>query len=241
MEMLGAADPHGSGLYHAEILPALNKYALGYRVNTAKRIAHFLSQVATESNFRNIEEQLSYSAQRMKQIFGCKPAPRGVRSRRYTEANGDVICVFGRLRERLWTQTQYFVHNAEHLANYVYGGRHGNGPESTGDGYKYRGRGLIQTTFKDNYKIFTDEHNKRFPGDRRDFVKNPHLIMEFLEYGIESAFVYWTITGAVNSTADTGDVRAVTQAVNGGENGYPERKDAYNRLASILNLDPDGV
>ncbi|WP_244166659.1 glycoside hydrolase family 19 protein [Burkholderia anthina] len=79
LEMLAAVDPDGSDSYHRQILPFLNKYAIGYKVNTARRVAHFLSQIVVESSFKNVEEGLSYSARRMKEIFGCNPAPRGKR------------------------------------------------------------------------------------------------------------------------------------------------------------------
>ncbi len=241
LQMLAAVDPTGDKTYHQQILPALNKYANGYQVNTPRRIAHFLSQIVVESGFRNVEEQLSYSAKRMKQIFGCKSAPRGKHQRAYTETAEDIVCNFGKLRDKLWTQTTQYERNPKKLGSYVYAGRYGNGDENTGDGYKYRGRGLIQTTFKSNYQVLTDEHNRRFPDDHRDFVTDPDLVLRDLEYGVESAFVYWAITRSVNAVADAGDVRAVTHAVNGGENGYADRKSAYNNVAPILGVATEGA
>jgi predicted chitinase len=234
LDMLAAANPHGSEAYHLEILPILNKYAEGYEVNTPKRIAHFLSQIAVESQFKNIEEGLSYSAKRMKQIFGCKAVPKGDKRSRHTEVNGEIVCTFGRLREKLWTETSYYEYNPEHLGNYVYEKRNHNGDEKSGDGYKYRGRGLIQTTFKSNYEVLTEQHNLRFPNDRQNFVDNPDLVLSNLEYGIESAFVYWVVTRGVNAVADTGSVRDITRLVNGGDNAYMERWSAYNRVAPLL-------
>ncbi|OXI31233.1 hypothetical protein CFB89_17275 [Burkholderia sp. AU16741] len=234
LEMLAAVDPNGNKNYHRQILPALNKYAKGYRVTTPKRIAHFLSQIAVESGFKNIEEGLSYSSKRMKQIFGCNPAPKG--KKKYSEVDGDIVCNFGRMRDKLWTETSKYEHNPKNLASYVYGDRHKNGNEESGDGYKYRGRGLIQTTFKGNYMVLTDEHNRRFPDDQRDFVENPDLVLSDLEYGIESAFVYWAVTGDVNRIADSGNVLAVSKVVNGGKIGYSERLAAYNNVAPILGL-----
>src|ERR1700756_3726407 len=70
-------------------------------------------------------------------------------------------------------------------------------------------RGLIQTTFHDNYEAFSREHNKRFPDDQQDFLQNPDFVLSNLQYGVESAFVYWTVTRNINPIADTGDVRAV--------------------------------
>ncbi|VWD44009.1 glycoside hydrolase family 19 protein [Burkholderia lata] len=239
LEMLAAVDPNGNQNYHRQILPALNKYAKGYQVTTPKRIAHFLSQIAVESGFKNVEEGLSYSSKRMKQIFGCNPAPKGKEV--YSEVSGDIVCNFGRRRDKLWTETSKYEHNAKNLASYVYADRYKNGDEESGDGYKYRGRGLIQTTFKGNYMMLTDEHNRRFPNDRRDFVENPDLVLSDFEYGIESAFVFWAVTRNVNGISDSGNVLAVSKAVNGGKIGYSERLTAYNNVAPILGLQKEVV
>ncbi|WP_233805179.1 glycoside hydrolase family 19 protein [Paraburkholderia sp. HP33-1] len=236
LEMLSAVDPNGSMDYHRQILPYLNKYAKGYAVTTPRRIAHFLSQVAVESQFKNIEEQLDYSAKRMKEVYGCKSPPHGNHTARSHIANGDVVCNFGQLRPALWTNTSHYAHNPENLANYVYAGRYQNGSEESGDGYKYRGRGLIQTTFKSNYEVFNREHNNRFPEDQRNFIDNPDLLLSYLEYGVESAFVYWAVTRSVSPVADSGDVAAVTQQINGGQNGHAERLAAYNKISPLLGL-----
>ncbi|MDR8729184.1 glycoside hydrolase family 19 protein [Burkholderia pseudomultivorans] len=234
LEMLAAVDPNGSESYHRQILPSLNKYAKGYQVTTPRRIAHFLSQIAVESGFKNVEEGLSYSAKRMKQIFGCNAPPKGEKA--YNEMSGEIVCNFGRKREKLWTEKSKYEYNPKNLASYVYADRYKNGNEESGDGYKYRGRGLIQTTFKSNYMVLTEEHNRRFPDDQRDFVEDPDLVLSDLEYGVESAFVFWAVTKNVNEVADSEDVRAVSKAVNGGTIGYSERLAAYNSVAPILGL-----
>jgi predicted chitinase len=150
--------------------------------------------------------------------------------------NGDVVCNFGQLRPELWANPERYAHNPENLAKLVYKNRYHNGSEESGDGYKYRGRGLIQTTFKANYEVFNEEHNRRFPNDRMGFVVNPDLLLSNLEYGVEFAFVYWTVNSGVISVADTGDVAAVTQRINGGQNGHSEGLLAYNRVAPFLGL-----
>ncbi|CAG9168044.1 glycoside hydrolase family 19 protein [Cupriavidus pinatubonensis] len=241
LEMLAAVNPHGSREYHERILPALNKYARGYFIITPRRIAHFLSQISVESRFKNVEESLNYSARRMKEVYGCKPPSRGSKTPIFSEDGNDIVCNFGQLRSKLWTNTDYYSNNPEHLGNYVYADRYGNGSEASGDGYKYRGRGLIQITFKENYETFKSEHNRRFPHDQQDFVADPDLLLNDIDYGIESAFVYWAVKRNINPIADNGDVRAVTLKVNGGENGISERRAAYNKVATILGLPPDGV
>ncbi|MGF6646916.1 muramidase [Paraburkholderia sp. GAS82] len=231
LEMLVAVEPSNSTDYYQTILPYLNKYAAIYLVNKPKRIAHFLSQAAHESRLRASEEELSYSPQNMRKTFGCKGGPKN-----YDSRCDD--CTHGRLREKLWGQPQYYAHNPKHLADYVYANRMENGAEDSGDGYKYRGRGFIQVTGKSGYQSFQDEHNRRSPDDRQDFVENPDLVFSNAEYAVESAFVFWARTN-LNSVADSGTVKDVTQVVNGGQTGYSDRLRRFNTIAPILNLEAE--
>ncbi|PJE86287.1 lytic enzyme [Yersinia mollaretii] len=196
-----------------------------------KEIAHFLSQVGHESGFVIIEENLNYSAKGMRRIFGCIKGPSN-----YNKVTDD--CNLGRLRGKLWTQEATYAHSPESLANYVYENRMGNGLESSGEGYKYRGRGMIQLTGKDGYSYFTETHNKQNPDDIKDFVKNPNLIISDIEYGVESAFSFW-VSKKLSNSAKSLDVKSVTQKVNGGQNGYTDRRDRYNNVATLLGIDKD--
>ncbi|WP_218058057.1 glycoside hydrolase family 19 protein, partial [Gilliamella sp. HK7] len=241
MEMLIASHPTGVKSYYAEILPYLNQYALVYGLVESKEIAHFLSQIGHESGFKSDSEKLYFSSSRMKQVYGCKGG-------KYNQLKDS--CDLGQLRPKLWTNTSYYERNPENLANYVYANRMGNGDESSGDGYRYRGRGMIQLTGKDAYNNFTNVHNKNNPDDIQDFVANPDLLISSTQYGIESAFVFWfTKTGRPNrdinhfvklkDLAKSGTVQEVTQLVNGGQNGYNDRKQRFNRLARLLGLDEE--
>lgn len=226
--MLKIASPNLSNEYINDILHYFNKYAKAYEVNSPYRIAHFLSQVGHESGFKIIEENLSaYTNKRLKQIYGCKGGAKNY------DTSLD-SCLLGVLRPRFWTET--FAGDAQKIGNYVYANRMGNGDEDSGDGYKYRGRGIIQLTGKDNYQAFTNAHNKRIPNDQQDFVKNPDLIIKNIEYGIESGFYYWSEFAGLNSLADKGDtaIKAITKRVNGGENGLLDRKNKYEKLKKIL-------
>ncbi|KVU66720.1 glycoside hydrolase family 19 protein [Burkholderia ubonensis] len=228
LAMLTAVEPSNSTEYYQRILPFLNKYASIYQVNKPKRIAHFLSQSAHESHLRASDEGLNYNPRNMRKTFGCKGGKKN-----YDEKCDD--CKHGRLREKLWSQEAYYAHNPEHLANYVYANRMGNGDEDSGDGYKYHGRGFIQVTGKDGYQSFQNEHNRRSPDDQQDFVKNPEIVASRLEYAVESAFVFWARNN-LNSISDSGRVFDVTQIVNGGQIGYDDRRDRYNRVAPLLGL-----
>lgn len=226
MQMLEAADPDGTAATHEAVLGYVNKFAREYQVNTPARMAHFLSQIGHESGFQATTESLSYSAKRMHQIFGCKGGPKN-----YSAAKDD--CTKGRLRDKLWTQQANYAHHAENLGDYVYADRNGNGDEASGDGYKYRGRGLIQLTGKTNYQGFQDRHNALNPEDQQSFIDHPELVADNTEYAVESAFYFWDAHG-INATADSGTVKDVTKAVNGGTNGYDDRKTRYNAVACLL-------
>ncbi|WP_229445519.1 hypothetical protein [Massilia sp. Leaf139] len=226
--LLRAADPSNSDAYYAGIVDALNDYARRYDVDTPLRLSHFLAQIGHESGLRATEENGNYSAPRMREIFGC----RGGRQQ-YDRASDD--CRLGpdgapaRLRPKLWLNSDQYAGNPERLLAYVYANRLGNGDEASGEGWRYRGRGLIQLTGKSNYAAFTEAHNARSPADPRDFVAQPELLMSELKYAIESAFYYWDAR-TVNALADQDDLEQVTRAVNGGLNGLEDRGA---RLASI--------
>lgn len=224
--MLDIADPGGSTTSHASIVGDINKYAREYDVNTPSRMAHFLSQVGYESGFSAATESLNYSSKRMRQIFGCKGGTLN-----YDVAKDD--CKQGRLRGKLWTKKSTYAHHSKNLGSYVYANRLGNGNEASGDGYKYRGRGLIQLTGKANYKAFQSEHNKLNPKDKQSFIKNPGLLASNKKYAVESAFYFWSANG-INTVADKSTVKSVTKKVNGGYNGLAERKKLYNSLACML-------
>lgn len=228
MEMLIAAEPGNSRSYYQGILPAMNEFARVYRVNTPKRIAHFLSQCGHESGLRIAEEGLDFNPQNMRKTFGCKGGKKN-----YNAACDD--CTHGRLREKLWSQEATYAHHPENLGNFVYADRMGNGSESSGEGYKYRGRGIMQITGKTGYRSFTEGHNARSPQDHQDFVATPELVVSNPRYAVESAFFFWS-NNNLNAVADSGHVVDVTQIVNGGQNGYTDRLTRFNRIAPLVGI-----
>jgi len=117
----------------------------------------------------------------------------------------------------------------------------GNGNETSKEGYKYRGRGMLQVTGKSEYQKFTMVHNQKNPTDIQDFVSEPDLLVSSPEYGVESAFVFWftkTGRGGVKlwETAQVGSVADVTQLVNGGQNGYVDRNNRFQALVRLMNI-----
>ena len=170
-----------------------------YKINTPHRIAAFLANLAHESgSLRNVEENLNYSAQRLMQVF-----PRYFRGR------------------NVWA----YNHHPEMIANVVYAARMGNRGERTGDGWKYRGRGFIQLTGKDNYQALSDALEV-------DVVNNPDWLLT-PEGAALSAAWFWSSRG-LNELADADNLRGITKRINGGLNGHDERVMFYNRIMKIL-------
>lgn len=232
--LLRTADGANPDSYYAAMAEAMNDYARHYDVASPLRLAHFLAQIGHESSFRATEENGSYSAARMHEIFGCRGGPAG-----YDRSAGD--CRLGpdgrpaRLRPKLWLEPATYAGNPQRLLAYVYENRLGNGDEASGDGYRYRGRGLVQLTGRTNYAAFTDAHNARSGNDPRDFVAEPDLLLSELKYAIESAFYYWDAR-TVNALADADDLEGVTRAVNGGLNGLNDRGARLARIRKALGI-----
>jgi len=181
-------------------LPFLNMTMLKREINTPVRQAMFLSQLAHESgNFRFVVENLNYSADALRRVFG-KYFPT----------------------EELANQ---YARQPERIANLVYANRMGNGDEASGDGWKYRGRGLIQLTGKNNYASFSMQ------ADNNALIE-PELVAE-PELAVESGGWFWS-TNRLNQLSDTGDVKAVTRRINGGFNGLADREAKYNKLINLL-------
>lgn len=172
---------------HASQAGPLTKYGI---TNTTRRLAYFLAQAAEESGgFTAFAENLSYSAKRMTEVWPAR-FPTLASARPY---------------ER----------NPEKLANKVYGGRMGNGPEASGDGWRFRGRGPIQLTGRTNYKLVGD-----FVG--LDLLEHPELAID-PEHMMLVQCGYWA-KNDLNRFADAGDFRGLTKAINGGLTNLAERQ-----------------
>ena len=174
-----------------------------FGVTNPLRLSHFLSQCAHESgNFKFLTENLNYSSDALLKVFG-----------KYfkDKASADA-----------------FARKPEKIANKVYALRMGNGDEASGDGFKFRGRGYIQLTGKDNYKAFST-----FIGE--DCVANPELVAT--KYPLASAAFFfdknklWDICDK-GHTHDI--VTMVTKRVNGGVNGLDDRIAKFDLFKSVL-------
>ena len=178
--------------------------AAKFGINTPLRLAHFLAQCGHESaGFKATQENLNYSAKGLMGIF-----------KKYFPTE---------------TLAKQYERNPQKIANKVYSNRMGNGAEATGEGYKFRGRGYIQLTGKDNYTAFGKSIGE-------DIVSNPDVVSG--KYALLSAAWFWSNNG-LNKLADGGSadtvVTTITKRVNGGTIGLPDRIKHFKEYYSLLS------
>lgn len=179
---------------------ALNKILPDYEINTPQREAAFLSQCAHESaGFTALQENLNYRAESLMRVWP-KHFPT------------------------MEIATQY-AHHPEQIANRAYANRMGNGDEASGDGWKFRGRGLIQLTGRANYTAFGTTVNM-----------TPDQVIEYVQTfdgAVQTACWFWK-TNNLNQYADVNNIQTITQRINGGLNGLDDRIAKYNLAQQVL-------
>jgi putative chitinase len=175
--------------------PGTLKAAMAYYKMTPERAAHFFAQTAHESgNFKAFAENLNYGAAGLTGIF-----------KKYFPTNEKAL-----LYER----------KPEKIANLVYGNRMGNGDEASGDGFKFRGRGALQLTGKDNYKLFSEYLKKP------EIMTNPDLVAT--EYSFESAIFFFDknkLWDICDKGVNKDTILALTNSINGGTHGLADREE----------------
>lgn len=184
-----------------------------FSINTSLRLAHFLSQCAHESgDFKVIFENLNYSEAGLLGIFKSD-----------FDANKDKV-----LSDFEKKKAKELERNPQKIANFVYANQNGNGGESTGDGWKFRGRGYIQLTGRENYRKFT-----QFIGV--DAVNSPDIVAN--TYPLASAAFFFS-NNSLWSICDKGSsdavVLALTKRVNGGTNGYDDRLLKFKKYYNLV-------
>ena len=173
-----------------------------YQIDTPERIASFLAQCGHESGgFTVLQENLNYSAEGLNKIF-----------KKY----------FPTLES-----AQPYARKPELIANKVYANRMGNGDEQSGEGYRYRGRGPIQLTGKDNYTACSD-----FLFQDDTLLKDPDMLLD-PEYALHSACWFWW-KNDLNTFADSADILTMTKRINGGTIGLDDRIAHYNHAMEIF-------
>lgn len=190
-------------------LPWFNTFFLRYEITTPERKAAFIAQIGHESNhLKCVEENLNYSASGLRQVFG-KYFPTDEAAARYAR-------------------------HPEQIANIVYAGRMGNGGVESGDGWRFRGRGLLQLTGRQNYANMS-----KLIGV--DLLTHPEKLTT-PEYAVQSSCIFWQNKG-LNDLSDTVTDEAfkqITRTINGGVNGLSDRIEISGRAKKvlILNVEP---
>lgn len=175
-----------------------------YEINTPQRVAAFLAQCGHESGGWTVfEENLNYSAQGLRKIFG-----------KYFPTDELALA---------------YQRQPQKIANRIYANRMGNGPEESGDGFKYRGRGPIQLTGKSNYTAFA----KDMFDDWENVVENPDWVTYDKDFALMSAIWFWN-KNKLNHEADIGDIKTMTRKINGGYIGLEDRIKHYNECIHEL-------
>ena len=197
----------------------INDKGKDFGINMKEKLQHFLAQAGHEvGGFNNgfgVEENTNYTTKaRLLKVFG----------KYYSET--DTINK---------KKPDSYVSNPSGHANYVYCCRMGNGNEASGDGYKYRGRGIFQLTGKTNYSNFTTWYNNKYDPNK-DFVSNPELLKDNDTIAILSALWYYKIRVLDKISVDTTTtVEKVTKKVNGGTNGLEDRKEIFTKAKDSIN------
>lgn len=187
---------------------ALTQLLPDYEINTPERIAAFIAQCAHESgNFTALKENLNYRAETLRRLFP-KYFPNDDIARDYASR----------------------PNKQEAIANRIYANRMGNGPEASGDGYRYRGRGLIQLTGKENYSWFA--------ASLEISVEEASEYLETFEGAAQSACWFWE-TNKLNQWADKGDIVTLTKRINGGTIGLDDRIKHYKHALHVLGVNHD--
>ena len=178
-------------------VPVLNTAMNRYAILGTRRVAAFIAQVGHESGqLTRLVENLNYSAEGLMKTWPSR---------------FDLVRATAAARK------------PEQIANIVYADRMGN--TAPGDGWKYRGRGLIQTTGKTNYVACGDALGV-------GLINHPELL-EQPQYAALSAAWYWSVNG-LNTLADAGDLTKITRRINGGLNGQADRQALYDKALKVL-------
>ena len=179
---------------------AISEILPEYEITTPQRVAAFLAQCAHESGgFVFLKENLNYKAASLRRVFP-KYFP------------DDSIAA-------------QYAGKGEMIANRVYANRMGNGPEESGDGFRYCGRGLIQLTGKNNYTFFA--------GSLDIPVEEASEYLQTFEGAVQSACFFWE-QNKLNQWADAGDILTLTKRINGGTIGLEDRQKHYQHALHIF-------
>jgi len=190
----------GNNPYLDQWTHALNEILPEYQINTPERVAAFIAQCAHESGgFKFLTENLNYRAESLLKVF-----PKYFKT---------------------IDEARAYEKQPERIANKIYANRMGNSDEASGDGWRYRGRGLIQLTGHDNYAFFA--------GSLGIPVEEAAEYLQTFEGAVQSACFFWE-SNNLNQWADKRDILTLTKRINGGTIGLADRQKHYDHALHVL-------
>ena len=200
----------GIGDYLRDVwFPNINAAMNKFGITNPYRQAHFLAQAGHESaGFSRIQENLNYSAGSLYAMF----------STRISQTEADSL-------GRQAGETVVPKPRQQQIANIIYANRNGNGDIASGDGYRFRGRGLIQITGRSNYQALVNQLGV-------DIIADPDQLTTYA-LAAESAAAWWSNHG-LNALADKDDLLAITRIINGGTNGLDDRTARLLKAKGVL-------
>jgi len=198
-------------------LQPLIETCVEFEINNEKRVAAFLAQTSHESGgYTMLTENLNYRAATLAACWPNRFAELGPNKKPKRDAKGALIP----------TKVALSIEKKpELIANMVYSSRMGNGPPQSGEGWKYRGRGLKQLTGKDNYRRCGDALNL-------DLVNNPDLLLEPMP-AARSAGWFWKVNN-LSALADASDIKGMTKKINGGFIGLEARQALFDKIMAAI-------
>ena len=198
-------------------LQPLIETCVEFEINTEQRVAAFLAQTSHESGgYTMLTENLNYRAATLAACWPNRFAELGPNKKPKRDAKGALIP----------TKVALSIEKKpELIANMVYSSRMGNGPPQSGEGWKYRGRGLKQLTGKDNYRRCGDALNL-------DLVNNPDLLLEPMP-AARSAGWFWKVNN-LSPLADASDIKGMTKKINGGFIGLEARQALFDKIMAAI-------
>ena len=201
----------------AKWLDAVVETCVEFEINTPQRIASFLAQTAHESGgYTMLTENLNYRAATLAACWPNRFAELGPDKKPKRNEKGALIPT---------AVANAIAGKPELIANMVYSSRMGNGPAESGEGWKYRGRGLKQLTGKDNYARCGQALGL-------DLVGNPDLLLDPLP-AARSAGWFWK-ANSLSTFADAGDIKGMTKKINGGFIGLEDRQRRYEKVLAAI-------
>lgn len=198
-QLLQIAAPETPAVELAAWVQPIKDACKRFEIDRVRRVAAFIAQMAHESGLRPRTENLNYSAERLMEVWPNR-FPTMAEATRYSR-------------------------NPEKLANYVYGGRMGNGPQASGDGWRFRGTGPLQVTGRDNFTRFAEAMDMS--------IDDAVAYARTIEGGIMAAAWFWE-ENDINRLADTPGVEDESRRINGGTNGLADRRARFDRVVKEL-------